>query len=180
MCTSVAEKVESKASLTAYKVLSVGLDGSITTPFVRCDITEKMLKGEEELVAGEGEALETMVDGKKVNVTLGAGYIHTYADKKSLVYDYFNYYERHAGVGYWETAYRVFEVEIPMDGKKDECWEGVFDGDRYNRSYASKRIRFKREIDTDELQEWREKMIKEGKIIVAMNGALYGKDNQQK
>ena len=175
MCTSVAEKVESKTLLTAYKVLSVGLDGSITTPFVRCDITEEMLKGEEELVAGEGEAPETVVDGKRVNVTLGAGYIHTYADKKSLVYDYFNYYERHAGVGYWETAYRVFEVEIPMDGKKDECWEGIFDDDRCNRSYASKRIRFKREIGIDELQEWREKMIKEGELIVGMTGALYGK-----
>ena len=177
MCTSVAEKVESKTSLTAYKVLSVGLDGSIATPFVRCDITEEMLKGEEELVAGEGRALEISVDGKKVNVTLNEGYIHTYADKKSLVYDYFNYYERRVGVGYWETAYRVFEVEIPVDSKKDECWKGIFDDDRCNHSYASKRIRFKREITVDELLEWKKEMVKEGKLIVAMNGALYGKDN---
>lgn len=179
MCTSFAKKVESKTSLTAYKVLSVGLYGSITTPFARCNITEKMLKGEEELVASEGRAPEISVVGKITNVTLREGYIHTYADKKSIVYDYFNYYEYQAGVGYCDVAYRVFEVEIPVDGKEDECWEGVFDDDRCNRSYASKRIRFKREISTDELQEWREEMIKEGELIVEINGALYGKDNQQ-
>lgn len=173
MCTSLAEKVKSKTPLTAYKVLSVGLDGSISTPFVRCDITEKMLKGEEELVAGGGRAPEISVVGKITNVTLGEGYIHTYADKRSLIYDYFNYYERHAGVGYWEVAYRVFEVEIPVDSKEDECWEGIFDDDRCNRSYASKRIRFKREITVDELLGWKKEMVKEGKLIVAMNGALY-------
>ena len=178
MCTSAAKKVESKTPLTAYKVLSVRFDGRILTPFMRCDITEKMLKGEEELVASDGRAPEISVDGKKVNVTLREGYIHTYADKKSIVYDYFNYYERHAGVGYWEVAYRVFEVEIPMDDKEDECWEGIFDDDRSNHSYASKRIRFKREITVDELLEWKKEMVKEGKLIVAMNGALYGRNNQ--
>lgn len=180
MCTSFAKKVESKTSIVAYKVLSVGLDGSITTPFVRCDITEKMLKGEEELVANYGRAPEISVDGKKVKVSLSEGYIHTYADKKSLVYDYFNYYEHHTGVGYWEVAYRIFEVEIPVDSEEDECWEGIFDDDRSNHSYASKRIHFKREITVDELLEWKKEMVKEGKLIVAMNGALYGKDNQQK
>lgn len=180
MCTSFAKKVESKTPIVAYKVLSVRLDGSITTPFAHCNITEKMLKGEEELVASEGRAPEISVVGKIRNVMLREGYIHTYADKKSIVYDYFNYYECKANAGYWEVAYRVFEVEIPVDSKEDECWEGIFDYDRCNRSYASKRIHFKREISTDELQEWREEMIKEGELIVDINGALYGKDNQQK
>lgn len=177
MCTSFAKKVESKTPIVAYKVLSVGFDGSIVTPFARCNITEKMLKGEEELVASEGRAPEISVVGNITNVTLREGYIHTYADKKSLVYDYFNYYECKPAVGYWEVASRVFEVEILVDGKEDECWEGIFDDDPCNRSYASKRIRFKREISIDELREWREEMIKEGELIVAMNGALYGKDN---
>ena len=160
MCTNFAKKVESKTPIVAYKVLSVGLDGSIVTPFARCDITEKMLNGEEEFVASEGMAPESSVVGRITNVTLREGYIHTYADKKSIVYDYFNYYERQAGVGYWEVAYRVFEVEIPVDSKEDECWEGIFDADTFGKIG--------------------EEMIKEGKLIVEINGALYGKSNNQK
>lgn len=156
MCTRKAEEVKTETPLIAYKVVGVTRCGRVCTPFLHYEIEKDILEGKESLLPEiKHKPFIDIVEGN-TNVILKSGYIHTYADKDSLVYDYFNFFERNVSEDGIYIKFRVYEVEIPAGC---ECWKGMFDYDSSNLTYASTQIVFKREVQIEELIKWREEVI---------------------
>lgn len=161
MCITCASYIEGKNEpVTVYKVIEChtvtkpeSSEAMITTrktPFRGVILSENAINGTVPFVAeGESDIVgEYRKNGKIHAKAINGGFIHTYATKRSVVKDYFDFY-RHECEKNKEVKVEIYECEIPAG---EGYWEGIFDDNMCIECAASKSVMFKRRLSQEEIE----------------------------